>query len=96
MIIDNLTASALVIAIILIIVAISLTIQKRNANKKINTVTKQMSLIVNNNRMYSICKRIYSKYPELCAGIDFTLKENGDDIEIDKWNSNHPRPDLKE
>jgi glutathione synthase/RimK-type ligase-like ATP-grasp enzyme len=41
-----------------------------------------------------ICKKIRKKYPELCAGIDFTLKENEQGVSIDEWNSDKPKPEI--
>jgi len=92
MILDNLTVAAIVIAIMVIIGAIALTRHTANTDKKIHRMAKQFSLIQHNNVACAFCKHIYSKYPELCAGVDFTLKENGDDVEIDEWHSHHPRP----
>lgn len=90
---DNLTAASVVIVIILIIVVIMLTKYKASTDKKIYRMAKQFSLIQYNDKANTVCKHIHDKYPELCAGIDFTLKEKGDDVEIEEWNSNHPRPD---
>ncbi len=98
MILDNLTISALVIAIMMIMViigAIALTRHTVNTDKKIRRMAKQFSLIQHNDIACSYCKRIYSKHPELCAGIDYTLKVNGDDVEIDEWYSSHPRPERQ-
>jgi len=90
---DNLTVSAVVIAIILIIIVIMLTKQKADADKKISRMAKQFYFILHNDKANAYCKRIHEKYPKLCAGIDFTLKEKGDAVEIEEWNSNQPRPD---
>jgi hypothetical protein len=90
---DNLTASAIVIAIILIIVVFVLMKQKADADKKITRMSQQFRFVMNSDKAIARCKRIHDKYPNLCAGIDFMLKEKGDDIEIEEWNSNQPRPD---
>ena len=95
MILDNLTVSALVIAIMVVIMAIVLTRHTANTDKKIHRMARQLSLIQHNEKAFAYCKHIYSKYPELCVGIDFTLKSNGDDVEIDEWHSSHPRPDRQ-
>lgn len=92
---DNLTASAIVIAVILIIVVFMLMKQKANANKKIYKMTQQFTLVMHNEKAIKYCKRIHARYPNLCAGIDFTLKERGDEVEIDEWNSSQPRPDQQ-
>lgn len=92
---DNLTASAVVIALILIIVVFILTKQKANADKKIHRMAEQVSLILLNDKANAFCKRIKDKYPNLCAGIDFTLEEKGGEVEIKQWNSDQPRPDKQ-
>lgn len=90
---DNLTASAIVIAIILIFVVFMLMKQKANADKKVSRMTQQFTLVMHNDKAVAYCKRIHDKYPNLCAGIDFTLKENGDEVEIEEWNSDRSRPE---
>lgn len=90
---DNLTASAILIAIILIIVVFMLMKQKTVADKKISRMTQQFTMVMHNEKAIAYCKRIHDKYPELCAGIDFTLKEKGDEVEIEEWNSNQSRPE---
>jgi len=90
---DNLTISAVIIAIILIIIVFMLMKQKASANKKIVTMTQQFTLVMHNEKAVAYCKSIHDKYPGLCAGIDFTLKEDGDNVAIEEWNSEHPRPD---
>lgn len=90
---DNLTASAIVIAIIMIIIVFMLMKQKANAYKKIDKMTQQFTLVMHNEKAVAYCKRIHDKYPNLCAGIDFTLKESGDEVEIEEWNSDHSQPE---
>ncbi len=90
---DNLTISAVVIAIILIIIVFILMKQKASANKTISRMTQQFTLVMHNKKAVAYCKSIHDRYPNLCAGIDFTLKQKGDDVEIEEWNSDQPRPD---
>ena len=90
---DNLTISAVVIAIILIILVFMLMKQKASANKTIARMTQQFTLVMHNEKAVAYCKNIHDRYPNLCAGIDFTLKQKGDDVEIEEWNSDQPRPD---
>jgi len=56
-------------------------------------MTQQFTLVMHNGKAVEYCRNIHDKYPNLCAGIDFTLKEKGDDVEIEEWNSDQPRPD---
>lgn len=91
---DNLTASAIVIAIIVILAVVLVNRQNVHTDKKIKRVAKQFSMMHYNEKARAYCKRIHERYPDLCAGIDFTLKEKGDEVVIDKWNSDQPPPDL--
>lgn len=90
---DNLTISAVVIAIILIIIVFILMKQKAGAEKKIARMSQQFTFVMHNEKAIERCKRIHDKYPGLCAGIDFSLRQKGDDVEIEEWNSEQPRPD---
>lgn len=90
---DNLTVSAIAIAITLIIVVIMLSKQRAETDKKIRRMAKQFSLIRYNEKAKAYCKRIHQKYPDLCAGTDFFLMVKGDDVVIEEWNSDQPRPD---
>jgi hypothetical protein len=90
---DNLTISAVVIAIILIIIVLMLMKQKAGAEKKIARMNQQFTFVMHNEKAIEHCRRIHDKYPDLCAGIDFSLRQKGDDVEIDEWNSDQPRPD---
>lgn len=90
---DNLTASAIIIAIILIIVVFILMKQKAVADKKITRMSQQFNLVMHNDKAIAYCKRIHEKCPDLCAGLDFMLKERGNDVEIEEWNSDQSRPE---
>jgi len=90
---DNLTTSAIAIVIILIFIVILLARQKADSDKKMKRMAKQFSLILHNEIASDYCKRLQAKYPDLCAGIDFFLKVKGNDVEIEEWNSDQPRPD---
>jgi len=45
-----------------------------------------------NQEAMSLCKEIHKEHPDLCVGLDYTLRENGDSVEIDEWNTNKPKP----
>jgi hypothetical protein len=90
---DNLTVSAIIIAIILIFIVFKLARMKADTDKKMSLMAKQFSLILHNDKARAYCNRIHEKYPDLCAGIDFMLKVKGDNVEIEEWNSDKPRPE---
>jgi hypothetical protein len=49
-------------------------------------------MLEGNEEAMQLCKEIQKKHPDLCVGLDFTFRENGEHIEIDEWNSSEPRP----
>jgi hypothetical protein len=49
-------------------------------------------MMQNNEDVRELCKNIRKTHPELCPGIDFTLKETNGKAEIDEWHSSKPRP----
>lgn len=89
---DNLTISALSIVIVMIIVVILLIKNNRAVDSKMRSMAYHMMLMHSHEKARELCKKIRAINPELCAGLDFTMKENGDDFEIDEWKSKHPRP----
>ena len=91
---DALTVSAITITIIFIIVVIMLGKGKAATEMKMRILARNLHLMQSNEEAMEICRKIHEKYPELCAGIDFTLKDKGTGVEIDDWNSDKPRPEV--
>ena len=91
---DNLTLAAMVIVVVMIIVVILLNRSRSETNRQMRKMARQMALIQYNEKARAVCQKIRDQYPELCAGIDFTLKESGGEVHIDEWNCNKPKPTL--
>ena len=89
---DNLTISALTIVIVMIVVVVFLTRNNKATDTKMRSMAWHMMLMHNNEKARELCKKIKAISPDLCAGLDFTMKEKGDDVEIHEWKSKHPRP----
>ena len=92
---DNLTISALTIVIVMVIVVIFLVRYTRDTDTKMRNMAHHIALLHTHEKAQDLCKKIKAIFPDHCAGLDFTLKENGDDFEIDEWKSKHPRPKIK-
>lgn len=91
---DNLTLAAVIIVVIMIMVIIMLAKNRSDTDRKLRKMAAQMALIQHNEKARELCQRVQKINPQLCAGIDFTIRENGSEVEIDEWNCKHPKPDL--
>ena len=91
---DALTISAITIIAVFIIVTIMVGKSKTATEIRMRILARNLHMMQSNEEAMEICRKIHEKYPELCAGIDFTLKNEGNRIEIDEWNSNKPRPEV--
>jgi hypothetical protein len=89
---DALTISAIIIATALIAVIILIGRSNANNDRKMRILARQLMMMEGNQEAMKLCKEIHEKNPDLCVGLDFTLRENGEHIEIDEWNSSKPRP----
>ena len=90
---DALTISAITIIAVFIIVIIMVGKSKAAVEIKMRILARNLLIMQSSEEALEICRKIHKKYPELCAGIDFTLKDEGNGIEIDEWNSDKPHPD---
>ena len=91
---DALTLSAVTIIAVIIIVVIVVGRSKAATEIKMRILARNLLLMQSSEEAMDICRKVHEKYPELCAGIDFTLKDEGNGIEIDEWNSAKPHPDA--
>jgi len=89
---DALTYSAITIVVVYIIVVILLGRSKATAESRLRALAYQLSLMQHSEEARELCREIRKNHPELCPGIDFTLKETDGKAEIDEWKSNKPRP----
>jgi len=89
---DALTVSAIVIAVALIVVIILVGRSNANNDIKLRLLARHLMMMQDNQEAMKLCKEIHEKYPDLCIGLDFTFRENGEHVEIDEWNSSKPRP----
>jgi hypothetical protein len=89
---DALTIAAIVIVVILIVTIIVIGRSNTNNQRKIRLLARHLTMLEGNQEAISLCKEIHEKYPDLCVGLDYTLRENGSHVEIDEWNSSKPRP----
>jgi hypothetical protein len=90
---DDLTYSAITVAVIVIIVVVLMTRSQARLDRKLRRFARQMSMMMSNEEARELCRKIHSSHPDLCPGLDYTLKESGNKIKIDEWNSDKPKPD---
>ncbi|NOQ68940.1 MAG: hypothetical protein GQ573_02325 [Gammaproteobacteria bacterium] len=91
---DALTLSAVTIIVVFIIAVIMVGKSKAAVDIKMRTLARNLQMLQSSEEAMEICREIHKKYPELCAGIDFTFKDEGNGIEIDEWNSDKPHPEA--
>lgn len=89
---DALTIAAIIIAVALIVVIILIGRSNANNDRKMRILAKHLIMLEGNEEAMQLCKEIHKEHPDLCVGLDFTLREKGGSIEIDEWNSSKPRP----
>ena len=89
---DALTIAAIVIVAVLIVTIIVIGRSNANNERKIRLLARHLTMLEGNQEAINLCKEIHEKYPDLCVGLDYTLREKGAHVEIDEWNSNKPRP----
>ena len=91
---DAFTISAITIIVASIIAIILIGRNRAATEMRMRTLARNLIMMQSSEDAQEICKKIRKKYPELCAGIDFTLKENEQGVSIDEWNNDKPKPEI--
>lgn len=91
---DAFTLSAIMVIVGVIIVVIIVGRSRAATELKLRNVARNLIMAQSHEDAKNICKELREKYPDLCAGIDYTLKLEGDKVKIDEWNNAKPRPNL--
>ncbi|MBT8440274.1 MAG: hypothetical protein KJO91_11145 [Gammaproteobacteria bacterium] len=89
---DALTITAIVIAVVIIAVIIFVGRSNANNERKMRALADHLIMLEGNEEAMKLCKQIHDEYPELCIGLDYTLREKKEGVEIGEWKSNHPKP----
>jgi hypothetical protein len=89
---DALTYTAIAIVVVNIFVMILVARSGANTERKLRALAYLLSMMQDNEDVRELCQQIRKTHPELCPGIDFTLKETNGKAEIDEWHSSKPRP----
>ena len=89
---DALTITAIVIVVVLILVIVLIGRSNANNERKMRLLARHLMMLEGNDEARKLCKEIHDEYPDLCVGLDFTLRQNGANVEIDEWNSDKPKP----
>jgi len=89
---DALTIAAIVIVVVLAVVIILIGRSNADNERKMRILARHLMMMEGNEEAMKLCQDIHKEHPDLCVGLDFTIRENGESVEIDEWNSNKPRP----
>ncbi|HHJ34317.1 MAG TPA: hypothetical protein ENJ87_00985 [Gammaproteobacteria bacterium] len=91
---DALTLSAITIIFVFIIVIVLVGRNRAATEMRMRNLARNLLMMQSSEDAREICQKIHKKYPDLCAGIDFTFRDEGNGVEIDEWNSDKPRPEV--
>ena len=89
---DALTIAAIVTVVVLIVVIILIGRSNANTERKMRLLASHLMMLEGNEEAMKLCRDIHKDYPDLCVGLDYTLREHDDSVEIDEWNADQPRP----
>ncbi len=89
---DALTIAAIVIVVVLIVVVILIGRSNADTERKMRLLARHLTMLEGNEEAKNLCKEINKEYPDLCVGLDYTLREKEGGVEIDEWNSDKPKP----
>ncbi len=89
---DALTITAIVTVVVLILVITLIGRSNANNERKMRALARHLMMLEGNEEARKLCTDIHDEYPDLCVGLDFTLRKNGNNVEIDEWNSDKPKP----
>jgi len=89
---DALTIAAIAIVAVFIVVIILIGRSNANNERKMRILARHLTMMEGNQEAMKLCKEIHEEHPDLCVGLDFTFRENGESVEIDEWNSSKPKP----
>lgn len=89
---DALTIAAIVTVAVLVVVIVLIGRSNAENDRKMRLLARHLMMLEGNEEAVHLCREIHQKYPDLCVGLDYTLRKQGDSVEIDDWNSDKPRP----
>ena len=89
---DNLTVTAIAVVAVIIVVVILLARSQSTTELRMRKLVRNLSMMQSSEEAREICKEVRSQYPDMCVGLDFTLKEESGNVSIDEWNSDKPKP----
>jgi ABC-type antimicrobial peptide transport system permease subunit len=89
---DALTIAAIAIVVVLIVVIILIGRSNADNERKMRILARHLMMMEGNEEAMKLCQDIHKEHPDLCVGLDFTFRVNGESVEIDEWNSSKPRP----
>jgi signal transduction histidine kinase len=91
---DNLTVAAIAVVVVIIVVVILLARSQSSTELKMRKLVRNLAMMQSSEEAKEICREIRSKYPDMCVGLDFTLKEESGNVSIDEWNSDKQKPNA--
>jgi hypothetical protein len=87
-----LSVSAITIVVTLVIVVVLLGRSRSMTELKVRRLAQHLAMIEANEEARALCREIREKYPEMCPGLDYTMREDSGGTCIEEWHSDKPKP----
>ena len=95
--VDALTIAALIVSLLTVIALIVVTRKmNRDYQSRLRCAVRQLQKLHADPALRDLCSAIQSRYPDLCAGIDYELDTDGKSAHIRNWMNAHPEPSREE
>ena len=92
---DAATLSAIAVSlIILVFLVFTIRGAEKRSERKMRQIAHQTMMMQRNHAAWELCRLVHEQYPNACAGLDFTFKEDAQGVSLDQWNLPHPRPEV--
>ena len=89
---DALTISAIFIAVVILVVVIIVGRSNANNERKMRLLARHLVMLEGNDEARKLCQQIHQEYPDLCVGLDYTIRETDQGVVVEEWKSDKPRP----
>ncbi|KRT55547.1 hypothetical protein [endosymbiont of Ridgeia piscesae] len=92
---DFATLSALLVfVVILVFLVMEIRSTRREVKEQLRQVSQHNALFQRNQQAWELCQAIHEQYPDVCPGLDYTMRVDEQGAHLDQWLADSPRPKL--